>query len=261
MPRHFVWIFGGAIGASVALGSPVAFAQAAVPEQSPAVAIPPDVIVLKDGSRYRGTITELIKNGPITIVLMTGEVRKLLSEEVAYAGPAASEPAVAPDRAAAAQVVTPRAPPSADEAEAQKSKPVRIRFSANRVGSEFFVRQSASKFRRVCTAPCAHDFEPAVYGIGVRFDKNAKVKPLQDVMLDEPSTLQVDYRSRASLRGVGGAVLAIGATLGIGCATYLLTAERSDKAWGYLGLTTGVAGAITGFSLMLVGDRVVLSVK
>jgi hypothetical protein len=105
------------------------------------------------------------------------------------------------------------------------------------------------------------DFEPAVYGVGVRFEKDAKVKSLQDVMFDEPSTLEVEYRSRASLRGVGGAVLAIGATLGAGCAAYLLTAERSDKAWGYLGLTTGVAGAITGFSLMLVGDKVMLSVK
>jgi hypothetical protein len=70
MRRYLGWIFRGAIGASVGLGSSVAFAQTAAPEQGPAPAVPPDVIVLKDGSRYRGTIAELVKNGPITIVLI-----------------------------------------------------------------------------------------------------------------------------------------------------------------------------------------------
>jgi Na+/melibiose symporter-like transporter len=103
--------------------------------------------------------------------------------------------------------------------------------------------------------------EPAVYNIGVRFDKNAKVKSLQDVMVDEPSTLTLDYRSRASLRGVGGALLAIGASLGAICAVYMLAEENPNKPLGYLGLTTGVAGAIVGISFMTVGDKVVLTVK
>jgi hypothetical protein len=273
MRRYFGWFLGAVCSAELLLASAGAVAQTATPAATAApaaTATAPDVIVLKDGSRYRGTIAELVKDGPITIVLITGETRKLMSADVAYAGPAAGEPPPAtpwpPVVSAEAVVAAPAAPLAAvadapDEAPAAGSKLVRVRFTANRVGSEVFVRQADRRYRKICTAPCVSDFEPDVYGIGVRFNKDAQVKPLQDVMLDQPATLAVDYRSRDGLRGAGGLVLGLGLVLSAVSGFYLLVAERPNTTVGLLGLGSGVAGGVVGISLLSVGDAVGLTAK
>jgi hypothetical protein len=62
---------------------------APVPAQSVSLS---DVVVLKDGSLFRGTITELVAGERVTILLPSRETKTFSTSRVAYAGPAADMP-------------------------------------------------------------------------------------------------------------------------------------------------------------------------
>ncbi len=53
---------------------------------------PPDIVRLRDGGMMRGTISEHVPGSHVTIVLPTGEVRRVEAAEVQWAGPAAEAP-------------------------------------------------------------------------------------------------------------------------------------------------------------------------
>src|SRR5262245_17778301 len=57
---------------------------------------PPCVVHLFGGGMLRGTIVELVPNGPVTIVLPTGETRRIERSQIVFAGPATSTPAAPP---------------------------------------------------------------------------------------------------------------------------------------------------------------------
>jgi hypothetical protein len=256
MHRRFGRIAGGLIAAAALLLTGVSAAQ-----NVPA----PDVVVLKDGSRYRGIIAEATKDGPVTIVLVTGETRQLQAADVSYAGPAAAEPTAAP---AATPAISPTPTPGSDQGEPadapdERDAPevVRVRFESNRNNTEFFVRASNDKYRKICTAPCVRGLEPATYRIGVRFTKEQKVKVLQSVLIEDPTTLVLDFRSNGGMRDAGGVLLVIGCLAATASTIYLASAERPDKTLGYIGLGTGVGSALVGLTLASFGDDVALTVK
>lgn len=259
------------LGVSVLMSSGAALAQSAAP---------PDVVVLKDGSRYRGTIAELIKNGPVTIVLITGETRKLKAADISYAGPSANEPgASTPSSSAAAEapwppVVSaeapvvpltpaPAAPPAAVAAEAPVAEPerVKIRLFSNRDNAEVFAQRPGKRFRKLCLAPCVRELAPAVYNIGVRFNPEGEIQRLRSVVLDQPVTVEVDYRSRNGLRGAGGLVVGIAALTAALSFFYLAVAKDPTDELAYVGIGTGVVGSVVGIALLTVDDAVVLTVK
>ncbi|HEY4103317.1 MAG TPA: hypothetical protein VGM44_05470, partial [Polyangiaceae bacterium] len=67
------------------------------PTAAPApAAAAPDLVRLKDGSMLRGTIAELKPNDFVTIVLITGETRKIPFANVDYAGSASGAPGAQP---------------------------------------------------------------------------------------------------------------------------------------------------------------------
>jgi len=72
----------------------------------------PDVVVLKDGSLVRGTISELKKGEFVTIFLMTGETRTIPTAKVEYAGADSTVPRTLPEGAkgsgGSAQLLLPR---------------------------------------------------------------------------------------------------------------------------------------------------------
>lgn len=61
--------------------------QAEAAPAAPA-AIPPDVVLQKDGGMLRGTISELIPGDVVVITLSSGEQRRIAMANVEYAGPA-----------------------------------------------------------------------------------------------------------------------------------------------------------------------------
>lgn len=272
MARYYGWCWGAVLAVSVLCSSGAASAQSAAP---------PDLVVLKDGSRYRGTIAELVKNGPVTIVLITGETRKLKAADISYAGPTANEPGASVSSPSAAvdapwpPVVSAEAPvvPATPQPAAQTpvtpapapvaSEPerVKIRFFSNRDHAEVFARQPGKRFRKLCLAPCVRDLTPAIYTIGVRFNPEGEVEPLRRVVLDQPATLEVDYRSRNGLRSAGGLVVGMGALAAAMSFFYLAVARNPSEELAYVGIGSGVVGAVVGIALLAVDDGVALTVK
>jgi hypothetical protein len=137
-----------------------------------AVASAPDVVRLKNGGMLRGTIAESEPGQSVTIVLLTGETRKISAADVTYAGPADAAPSTPPPPPA---VAAPAAPPavSADangNGNAQQFAVVhaaeaRIDFVSDPEGSTLFRRSHtagfghgyaalATGYDEVCTAPC-----------------------------------------------------------------------------------------------------------
>jgi hypothetical protein len=57
-----------------------------------APATPPDVVRLKDGSFFRGTILELVADDHVVLRLSSGETKRFAMDDVKYAGSAADEP-------------------------------------------------------------------------------------------------------------------------------------------------------------------------
>ena len=251
----------GSAGAQAQAESPKAPTVSATP--SPTVAAPttpPDVVVLKNGSRYRGTIAELVKDGPVTIVLITGETRRLEAADIAYAGPSDSEP-----RAQATDTATPddsaqNGKSASEDSEEDAPTLARARFSSNKRHTEFLYR-TARGFKRICAAPCKHDFQPDIYTIGVRFSPSAGATRLRDVMIDRPMSLDLEYRSRAKLRNAGAVVAVISAIALGSAAAYGLLADHPAPGAVLAGLGLGIPGIVVGLSLASVSDKLILQIN
>jgi hypothetical protein len=235
----------------------------------------PDVVVLKNGGRLRGTIAELVKGSPVTIVLITGETRKVEAEAIAYAGPVAGEPAVheaeqwpppinaapPPEPAPSAAVAPPTPAPASAPPSGQAIELAPVRFVSNRRGTELFVGRVGSRAQKICTAPCTHDFQPDIYRIAVRFPDQDRARALREVTLDRPTTVSIDYRSREGLRDVG--VLVAGVSLALSGLSffYIAAVEDPQRPVANTGLFSGLGGIITGLILFSVDDHVALTVK
>jgi hypothetical protein len=76
-----------------------------------AAATAPDLVRLKNGGMLRGTIAESEPGQSVTIVLLTGETRKISAADLRYAGPANAAPP--------APAQTAPAPPTAAPADAK----------------------------------------------------------------------------------------------------------------------------------------------
>lgn len=214
-------------------------------------AAPPDVVVLKNGNRYRGTIAELVKGGSLTIVLITGETRKLDTADVSYAGPADREPRVSAE--------TPEPPPKPPAAATLPPLP-RVKFSSPVVGTGFFQRISGS-YQRICVAPCVKDLPAGTYDIGIKRPLDEYVLGMRAVLIDQPVSVSAVVHDRSGVRRAGGVVLTASALV-LGFSTlYLTQAERPNTAVGASFVVTSVAGSIVGLSLIFVGDSVSLNVS
>jgi len=227
--------------------------------KAPPPPVPPDVVVLKNGNRYRGTIAELVKGGPVTIVLITGETRKLDGAEVAYAGPSENEPKADDDSTPPDDDSAMDDAKTEDETAGEEPTRARARFSSNKRDTEFLYR-TAKGFKRLCVAPCRHDFEPDLYTIGVRFSENEKATRLRDVMIDRTMSLDLEYRSRRGLRRVGAAVAVISAVVLGGAGLYGLFTDDPAPGPVWAGVGLGVPGIVVGLSLASVSDKLILNV-
>jgi hypothetical protein len=211
---------------------------------------PPDVVVLKNGNRYRGTIAELVNGGSLTIVLVTGETRKLDAADVSYAGPADREPRVA--------TATPEPTPTPPAAESSPELP-RVRFSSPIQGTGFFQRADG-RYTRICVAPCVKNMPAGTYDIGVKRPLDEEVVGIGDVLVEQPVSISAVVHDRHGVRKAGALVLTVSAMV-LGFSTlYLTQAEHPNTAAGASFVVTGVAGSIVGLSLAFVGDRVSVSV-
>lgn len=229
------------------------------PAVTAASAPPPDVVVLKNGNRYRGTIAELVKEGTLTIVLITGETRRLDAKDVSYAGPAESEPrvpAAAPVAAGAATEENPAARAKAGELQELQ----RVRFSSSLKGTGFFYSVEGG-YKRICAAPCARNLPTGTYDFGIKRPEDEHVLRMRDVLIDQPTSLSAEVHSRSGVRSAGRGVLTVSLlVLGLS-ALYLSQGDDPNALVAVPFVVSGVAGSIVGLSLAFVGDKVSLSVS
>lgn len=251
----------GLIGA----GTSEAFAQQTVPDAlapQQATVNAPDVVLLNNGNLFRGTIAEKVESHTI-IVLITGETRRFVASEIRYAGPAER----LPEAAAAPGSVGHEQSQSKGTGEQPSSKsPGRehqpVYFTSNRPEVALMARpEDAKKFRLVCKAPCKRGLLEGPYVLAVKTDEDGPLVARRQLMLDYPASVELNYRSRAGLRGGGVALFALSL---IAAATVpVVDVSDSDAKLGtatLAALSLAIPGLIAGIVLSSIGDAAELKV-
>lgn len=256
----------GVVGLLVVSSSAHALAQSApVTAASPSAPItatsatPPDIVVTKNGNRYRGTIAELVQGGTVTIVLITGETRKLEAKEIAYAGPANQEPAPSSAPTAKEAEADPSEEASSDD-ESETSQTPKVRFRANIDKAQFLYRVPGG-YKPICVAPCLHEFSEGVYRFAVRRGPQDELRGARDVMVDGPTVVSAEVRSRDTLRRVGGGVATLGAIIIGSFVTYGIVADDPNKGLAIGGALAGVPAFFAGLGMAYVDDKVIITVQ
>jgi len=183
---------------------------------------PPDAIRLKSGALYRGTISELVPDGQVVMVIVTGETKTFAMSDVEYAGPAASLPGSAP-----AAAPLPEAPIDARvevhfHADVPEITLHRRTGSSQMVGmgmgfgsrggamfSPFAAR--AESYETLCKSPCTLKLDPGTYYFALSSEDGDPVSDRRAVAITRGGGLVGQYEDNSSLR-TGGWVL-IGASL------------------------------------------------
>jgi hypothetical protein len=265
-------VLGWGVLASLASASSLARAEPpAQPNAAPAPTAPPDLVLLKNGGMLRGTISELTPGQQVTIVLLTGETRKVPMSDVTYAGPASKAPGAAP------------APPSPTPPDSDAARPT-ITVKANEVPIKFVSsepkltlhlkthsavlartsgRVAVRGYDRICTSPCEASLPSGTHEFGVSPEGGDPVEVDKSVTLESASKLEAKYESKSGVRTIGW-VLAIGGS--IGGTILILTASGSEENCSsgscidmpqvntdqlYAGLGIAGAGLIIGGALIL----------
>jgi hypothetical protein len=183
---------------------------------------PPDVVELKNGGMLRGTISESVPGQYVTIVLITGETRKIPDSEVRRAGRDVAPTSLTAPAVSASNNASSEAPKRvADERKPQPfavihAAEARVNVVSVPQGNTLFVRSAAGAvlgFDELCTAPCDVSLPAGTHTFGVAEPggKPRKTEPL--TLPAGSSTVLARYTSRTELRvavGLGGGVATVG---------------------------------------------------
>jgi hypothetical protein len=265
--------FASLVGAAMLLVPALAFAANA-----------PDLVKLKDGSMYRGTIAELVANDHVVIVLANGETRRFEMKDVTFAGPPPSEPAPLP----APPPPPPPPPPVAGAAAAALSNGgsrADLSLEANEEGvtyqlkvgqSDFagvgfagnravYLTGQASEYSTICVAPCKSSLPLGAHYIGLSQGDGRVVQPSEPVTISGPGKLDGTYTSNLGIR-ITGAVIALG-SVGVGLAVMMsgyrsqedctadgICIKTNDNSVMGAGVGIMLAGGLVGTILLFIRD-------
>jgi hypothetical protein len=220
------------------------------------------LIVLRDGSRYRGIILESIPKDHITIAITRDELRRIPFEEVVYAGPLEG----AKRRSlVSAQATTPL---EKDQSLAMKSvtkigeSMVHIRTKTP--GLVVWIAEIPSTsnattdtgFRRLCEAPCREPIEHGRYRLAYSLGDRKPLEVKSVVNVTREGTLEAEIRSMAPQRILGWIVFGLSAATGtalISASTATASTSRRDKLIAG-GIATMAGGSALGLPLALTSD-------
>ena len=256
------------------LQSAVTRADPASPAQDkPAIA---DVVRLKDGGVYRGTITELVPDDHVTLLTASGGTRDFKMSDVTYAGPLSKDPDSEGDQPSSPER---RRASGASEGSAGG---IAVHFTANlphvqllwRVGQSEFsgggyaagealvMFGSSQEYRVLCTAPCDASLPPGEHRLALSYDGGKSVEFLDPVRVKSPMTLKGTYDSNAGLRGVGVGVILLG---GLGGTLLMLAAIHGSGGPPDTGLLlagggVSITGVLVGLGLAFMQDSATFEV-
>lgn len=225
-----------------------------------------DEVKLKDGSVFRGTITELVPRDHVDLLMANGQTRRFASADVSYAGPS-------------------RRPPTAGgQADSSRPRGVDTHFVATEDDVQLLIRSGqgevegvgfgyhgtvayegvARDYAIVCTAPCDTQLPPGLQRLALSHHGGRAIEADNPVQLQGPTTLWGDYQSMLGVR-IAGYVVGFGslATGIILIATNLPQCPPTGCQFPtafWVGGVVIIAGGILGSILAGVSDRASIQV-
>jgi hypothetical protein len=256
--------------------------------QSPPGLTPPpsasassDIVRLPDGSMFRGTIQELVVGDHVDLQLHSGQVRRFAMKDVAFAGPAARDPAA----------LAPTPAPSAASATVATgdATSVRVHFDSSTPHLTFAARTGsatvtgsvgghgyagiATAYTDLCIAPCDATLPSGMVRLALSKDGRGPVEADEPVVLREPSTVQGTYVDQRGVRTAGWITMFGAPVLGVvlmatafsrsstcDSTGYCSTTASVDSARLGAGVAVSVVGAFVGFILTMQRDSASLRV-
>jgi hypothetical protein len=152
-----------------------------------------DIVQLKDGSFFRGTIMALVAGDHVELLLPSGETRRFSMADVETAGPASS--------------TSPSSTPLP-----QLEKPL-VRVAVDAGDVKPYVWSAAGWYQ--CNAPCVLSVPVGRRRFTGQLEGSAPVVYANSVDITGPGTLHLQYHSHAFQRTVGGILVAAGLLGGI----------------------------------------------
>jgi hypothetical protein len=199
----------------------------------PPAGVPPDVVRLKDGSMYRGTIVELVAKDHVSVTLANGESRSFPMRDVAYAGPGAQSGAEGPAPVAPGPAPFPRRPPAAREG-GEGEQPVHLEaseknlqflvrvgqaettgagYAFGRYGGPVFYAGHTVAYSNLCAPPCDATLPAGSHHLALSQDGGKAIEADEPVEISGPTTLRGTYESRRGIR-IGGLLIVLGSVIG-----------------------------------------------
>jgi len=246
----------------------------------------PDVVKLRDGSMYRGTISELVANDHVDLMTANGQTRRFAMKDVAFAGSA-----TAPEPSAPPPPPPPPPPPGEGSMITVNAQRAEMRFEANEPDVQFQLRTGQSEmagvgwgwrstysfaaqtssYTTICTAPCSGSLPTGTHRIGLSHNGRTVIEPEDPTVITGSGTLRGTYTSHTGLRVAGLLVDIASVAVGV---TLMVTAihEAQDCSSGVcieqdnindtqlgVGLGVLVVGSLVGTVLMLQRDTADIS--
>jgi hypothetical protein len=186
----------------------------------------PDIVRLKGGAMYRGTIRELVPGQHVEILLVGGGTKRFEFAQVEYAGP---------DQAASGGGA-PATGAGVSLAFRGDSDLTLHEVTGSSYGVVSGYRMSAvsetHSFRTLCTAPCTVALAPGTYQLAVSEGDGKPIIANRAVLPAGTYTARGDYTSRAGVRTAGYIVLVVGVVTGVGLMVYSLATPEKDCSDG-----------------------------
>ncbi len=254
MKRHLLALVLAAatVPAAVAWSGDVCAQQASAPGLA-------DEVKLKDGSVFRGMITELVPRDHVDLLMASGQTRRFPAADVAYAGPAARPPAPAAPPG-------PRGVPLHVESDQDD---VALLVRTGQVEGEAWgfrgaVAMAARDYAVLCTAPCDTQVPVGVHRLALSEHGGHVVEADDPIEVRGPSTLRAHYESRVGVRVAGYVVGVAAAVTGIvliatsyngNCDPNTSNCQQFNTGQLVAGFVTLVAGGIVGGIMASIGDK------
>jgi hypothetical protein len=264
-------------------------APSAQAQEAPGAAAPgalADVVKLKDGSLFRGTITELVAGDHIDLLLPSGQTRQFAMSEVAYAGPAPSAAPAAPAPVTSATPVEP--------AYTVTGRKVAVHVEADEPGTQLLVKAGQGEvsgvgyafgaggfvyggrvtdYAALCSAPCDLGMLAGTHQFALSRGSGGVLAVDPPVEIEQASTLKARIESRRGIRVAGLLILTVGVVGGLvlvgtstsdqrtcdpsfGCST---TREVDSTRLG-IGLTAVIVSTIAGIVMLVTHDKASIEV-
>jgi hypothetical protein len=184
---------------------------------------------------FRGTISELVANDHVVIILVSGESKRFASSAVRYAGPASGAPATSSPTPAPAPSSAPLSP--APGVPVVDYGPFPVQFLATQPGVTFYrVKRNvaeirgmgllptasvvAESFTEICVAPCVATLDRGTYVLSLGIPGEYPVSADNAVRVMAPTTVRGHYESRSDFR-LAGWLVAAGSIVGGAVLGYL----------------------------------------